>query len=173
MRLDIEPTLLGSLLTDVASALRPLARQKRLELRVAIVGGDPPVLADPLRVRQVVTNLVSNGLKFTQRGGVTIRMLALAETVEVSVLDTGIGIPPNALDSVFDEFSQVDSALGRGFGGSGLGLSIARRLVHLHQGSIGVESEVGLGSRFWFRLPVAAGEARRSPRPLVAEGAAR
>jgi len=173
MRLDLEPTHLGVLLGDIASALRPLAREKRLELRVAIVGGDPPVLADPLRVRQIVTNLVSNALKFTHRGGVTIRMLALAREVEVSVLDTGIGIPPEALGSVFDEFSQVDGVTGRGFTGSGLGLSIAQRLVHLHEGSIGVESEVGLGSRFWFRLPVAQGAAIRAARALPLEVMAR
>src|SRR5207244_3966542 len=116
MRLDLEPVRLSSLLMDVASALRPLAREKRLELRVAIVGGDPPVLADPLRVRQVVTNLVSNALKFTQRGGVTIRQFALAGQVEVSVLDTGIGIPPEDLTTVFDEFSQGGGAVRRGLG---------------------------------------------------------
>jgi len=154
MRLDLGTVRLGSLLTDVASALRPLAHEKSLELRVAIVGGDPPVHADALRVRQVVTNLISNALKFTHAGGVTVRLRALPAEVEVSVLDTGIGIPPAALASVFDEFSQVDG--GGGFTGSGLGLSIAQRLVQLHGGSIGVDSEVGVGSRFWFRLPVAA-----------------
>ncbi len=162
MRLDIQPTRLGALLTDVASALRPLAHEKALELRVAIVGGDPPVLADPLRVRQIVTNLISNALKFTHQGGVTIRLLALPKEVEVSVLDTGIGIPAQALPHMFDEFSQVE---GRdGFTGTGLGLSIARRLVHLHGGTIGVDSEVEVGSRFWFRLPVAAEAAGGPPR---------
>jgi signal transduction histidine kinase len=163
MPLELRPVRLGPLLKDVASVLRPLAREKRLDLRVAIVGGDPPVMADQLRVRQIVTNLVSNALKFTHRGGVTIRLLALARDVEVSVLDTGIGIPPAALASVFDEFSQVDSPAGRGFAGSGLGLSIVQRLVHLHEGSIGVESEVGVGSRFWFRLPVAREANGRQP----------
>ena len=163
MRLDMAPVRLGSLLSEAASALRPLAHEKALELRVAIVGGDPPVEADPLRVRQVVTNLVSNALKFTERGGVTIRLLALPEEVEVSVLDTGIGIPRGALEMVFDEFAQVGGDVSRGFGGSGLGLSIAQRLVHLHGGTIGVESELGVGSRFWFRLPVATGAATWSP----------
>jgi len=170
MRLDLEPLRLGSLLADVASALRPLAREKALELRVAIVGGDTLVMADPLRVRQVVTNLVSNALKFTERGGVVIRLLALPSEVEVSVLDSGIGIPAEALSSVFDEFAQVDSRAGRAFPGSGLGLSIAQRLVHLHGGSIGVDSEVGVGSRFWFRLPVATGATTWRPLvPLPAE----
>ena len=154
MRLDRQAIRLGSLLTDIASALRPLAHEKSLELRVVVVGGDPLVLADGLRFRQIVTNLVSNALKFTQEGGVTIRLLALQNEVEVSVLDTGIGIPAAALEYVFDEFSQVEG--GAGLTGTGLGLSIAQRLVQLHGGTIGVDSEVGVGSRFWFRLPVAA-----------------
>jgi signal transduction histidine kinase len=167
IRLDRESIRLGSLLTDVASALRPLAHEKELELRVVIVGGDPAVLADPLRFRQIVTNLVSNALKFTHQGGVTIRLLALAKEVEVSVLDTGIGIPKAALAYVFDEFSQVESGVGSELTGTGLGLSIAQRLVQLHGGAIGVDSEVGVGSRFWFRLPVAEAAADL-PAALVA-----
>jgi hypothetical protein len=163
MRLELRPVRLEALLGDVASALRPLALSKSLELRLAVVGGDPPVMADPLRIRQVVTNLVSNAVKFTHAGGVIVRLLTLSREVEISVLDTGIGIPQEALDGVFDEFSQVDGGQ-RGFTGTGLGLSIARRLVLLHQGTIGVESEVGVGSRFWFRLPVATDAA---PRQLV------
>jgi signal transduction histidine kinase len=175
MRLEVRRIRLRTLLDDVVSALRPLAREKALELRVEVAGGDQPVMADPLRVRQVVTNLVSNALKFTQRGGVTVRLQTLAEEVEVSVHDTGVGIPHEALDSVFDEFTQLDSRTRPEPAGSGLGLSIARGLVHLHGGSIGVESEVGAGSRFWFRLPAA----RRAPgrRPLrslpAGEGVAR
>jgi len=163
MRLEVRRIRLRTLLADVASALRPLAREKALELRVEVGSGDPPVMADALRVRQVVTNLVSNALKFTQRGGVTVRLQALAEEVEVSVHDTGVGIPREALDSVFDEFTQVESRARPQLGGSGLGLSIARGLVHLHGGSIGVESEVGAGSRFWFRLPAAKRAARGRP----------
>jgi signal transduction histidine kinase len=135
---------------------------------------DPVVEADPLRVRQIVTNLVSNALEFTARGGVTVRLEVVGEEVEVSVRDTGIGIPEGALDSVFDEFTQVDGGTRRELGGTGLGLSIAQRLVHLHGGTIGVESEVGRGSRFWFRLPL-AGRSRpgdaRSPQPCT-EGVA-
>jgi signal transduction histidine kinase len=172
MRLEREPIRLGSLLTDVASALRPLAHEKSLDLRVAIVGGDPYVVVDPLRVRQIVTNLISNALKFTHEGGVTIRLLAMAREVEVSVLDTGIGIPPAALEYIFDEFSQVESAGGGGLTGTGLGLSIAQRLVQLHGGVIGVDSEVGVGSRFWFRLPVVMGVGTLSLVDLPAEESA-
>ncbi len=156
MRLEMRPTRLGPLLADAASALRPLARARALDLRVELESDDPPVLADPLRVRQVVTNLVSNALKFTPSGGVTVHLRTREGSAEVSVVDTGVGISRDALGKVFDEFTQVDGGTTRGFGGSGLGLSIARRLVELHDGSIGVESVVGVGSRFWFRLPVAA-----------------
>jgi signal transduction histidine kinase len=175
MRLEMLPVRLGPLLADVASALRPLARGKALELRVEVECEDPPVLADPLRVRQVVTNLVSNGLKFTPIGWVVIHLRTRAGMAEVSVVDTGIGIPEEALESVFEEFTQVDGSSTRGFSGSGLGLSIARRLVELHDGTIGVESEVGVGSRFWFRLPLALdlAPADRAPIPVpVGEGVA-
>ncbi len=168
MRLEVRWIRLAPLLVDAASALRPLALGRSLELTVDAGDEDPTVEADPLRVRQVVTNLVSNALKFTARGGVTVRLQVLGEEVEVSVHDTGIGIPDEALDSVFDEFTQVDGGTRREFGGTGLGLSIAQRLVHLHGGTIGVESEVGVGSRFWFRLPLperSRPHDDRTPRP--------
>jgi signal transduction histidine kinase len=174
MRLEVRSICLAPLLVEAASALRPLARGRSLELAVDAGDEDPVVEADPLRVRQIVTNLVSNALEFTARGGVTVRLEVVGEEVEVSVRDTGIGIPEGALDSVFDEFTQVDGGTRRELGGTGLGLSIAQRLVHLHGGTIGVESEVGRGSRFWFRLPL-AGRSRpgdaRSPQPCT-EGVA-
>ncbi len=156
MRLEMRPIRLSPLLVEVASALRPLARSRSLDLTVEAGDEDPPVEADLLRIRQVVTNLVSNALKFTLRGSVTVSLRVVGSDVEVSVRDTGIGIPKEALDSVFHEFIQVDGGMRREFGGTGLGLSIARRLVDLHGGQIGVESEAGVGSRFWFRLPAAA-----------------
>jgi signal transduction histidine kinase len=172
MRLDLRPTALGSLLDEVASALRPIARERAVDLRVEAGGGGPAVLADPLRVRQVLTNLVSNALKFTEAGSVTVGQRAVGGEVEVSVADTGVGIPEEALQAVFDEFVQVDAAGGRP-GGSGLGLSIARRIVELHGGTIGVESEVGVGSRFWFRLPVAGRPAAETSGGRVSTGGRR
>jgi signal transduction histidine kinase len=174
MPLEMRPIRLGALLTDVASALRPLALAKALELRLEVESDDPPVTADPLRIRQVVTNLVSNAIKFTHEGGVTIHLRARSGGAEVSVVDTGVGIPNGALRAVFDEFTQVDGGTTRGFAGTGLGLSIAQRLVELHEGTIGVDSEVGVGSRFWFWLPVAAGAAEPHLVALPAgEGVAR
>src|SRR4029077_12841738 len=115
------------------------------------------VLADPQRVRQILLNLVTNAIKFTERGGVTIGCEPNGQSVRVSVQDTGMGIPPDATEIIFDEFQQIDSGERRSKGGTGLGLAICRRLVELHGGVIRCESEVGKGSTFWFTLPLAGG----------------
>lgn len=165
MRLEPQPMLLGPLLRDVAAALRPLAAERHVELKVVTASPDMPVLADALRMRQVVTNLVSNAIKFTQHGRVTIGVALAGQHVEVSVEDTGIGIPEEALSTLFDEFSQVGGA--RQPGSTGLGLSIVRRLVQLQGGDVGVQSRLGAGTRLWLRLPraeVGLLTARPSPR---------
>ena len=116
-------------------------------------------IGDPLRVRQILTNLISNAIKFTHQGGIYIRMTALPGTqanrahVEVSVRDTGIGIPPNKLDAVFDKFMQADMSITRQYGGSGLGLAISKNLAELMGGSITLASELGRGSEFTMHLP--------------------
>jgi CheY-like chemotaxis protein len=110
-------------------------------------------------VRQVLTNLVSNALKFTQQGGVKILVECagldrqLAE-MRVSVRDTGVGIPDDKIGVIFEKFSQVDSSNTRRYGGTGLGLAIARQLVGLMHGTMGVRSRIGQGSTFWFSLPL-------------------
>jgi signal transduction histidine kinase len=116
------------------------------------------VLADSQRIRQIVINLVSNALKFTESGGVTIRCSQLEryEMLRISVCDTGIGISPAALDYIFEAFRQADGSTTRRFGGTGLGLTIARKLIELHGGEVTVESTLGLGSTFSFTLPVAS-----------------
>jgi signal transduction histidine kinase len=103
-------------------------------------------------------NLVSNALKFTEKGGVTIRCETLDryDLLRVSVQDTGIGISPAALDYIFEAFRQADGSTTRRFGGTGLGLTIARKLIELQHGEVAVESLVGQGSTFSFTLPIAA-----------------
>ena len=116
-------------------------------------------LGDPHRVTQMLSNLVGNAIKFTNQGSIRIEGRDLEggeerQVLEFSVTDTGVGIPEDKLDLLFQTFSQVDDAPTRSYGGSGLGLSIVRKLAELMGGEVGVESKVGQGSRFWFRIRV-------------------
>jgi two-component system, sensor histidine kinase and response regulator len=156
------------------------ARTKGLEL-LARVHPDVPALlhGDPGRLRQVLINLVSNAVKFTDRGGqVLVRARLLGEATDTALLrfevhDTGIGIDPEARARLFQSFSQADGSTSRRYGGTGLGLAISKRLVELMGGEIGVDSTPGLGSTFWFTLPLAQPEARsanKAPVTLALEG---
>jgi GAF domain-containing protein/anti-sigma regulatory factor (Ser/Thr protein kinase) len=125
-----------------------------VELRLQADEHLPAILLDRYRINQVFDNLLGNAIKFSPRGGmITIEVNDLGAAVQFVVADTGIGIPPDKLDKVFDRFYQVDGSATRRFGGAGLGLAIARRIIDAHGGQIWVESEVGRGSRFSFTLP--------------------
>jgi GAF domain-containing protein len=114
----------------------------------------PPIMVDRDRVNQVFDNLLGNAIKFSPRGGaITIEVTDAGDMIQLSVLDTGVGIPPDKLERVFDRFYQVDGSATRRFGGAGLGLAIARRIVEAHGGHIWVDSAVGQGSAFRFTLP--------------------
>jgi len=140
----------------VADTLAVRAHEKGIELAVRIGSGLPPMLVgDPLRLRQVLTNLIGNAIKFTGRGEVVIDVAlnpgqSNPGSLLFSVRDTGIGIPPDVLPGVFSAFTQADSSTTRKYGGSGLGLTIVERLVALMGGSVWVESELGTGSTFYF-----------------------
>ncbi|MGH8149612.1 MAG: PAS domain-containing protein, partial [Steroidobacteraceae bacterium] len=171
-KLDIQPVEmdLPAAVAEVEAILAFQAAAKSLELEVR-VGPEVPrwVRGDRQRIRQCLINLVSNAIKFTQTGRITLEvsLARLADSYALTrfeVRDTGIGIAPDTLPTLFQPFVQADSSTTRHFGGTGLGLSIVRRLVELMAGEIGVESELGRGSTFWFLLPLE----RVAARPMAA-----
>ena len=144
-------------INEVVKVLVIRAREKGITLDLAVDGEVPQVIhSDPARLRQIVTNLVGNAVKFTEQGGVDVRVRATdsdgAIDFEIEVADTGVGMPADALDRIFDPFVQADSSVTRRFGGTGLGLSISRKFARALGGDIGVSSELGRGSRFVAKL---------------------
>jgi signal transduction histidine kinase len=158
LEVKVEPLALEPSLTEVVNQLKPMANNKGLQLTLEVEDSLPMVLADSHRIRQIVINMASNALKFTEKGGVTIRCTQPEryDMLRISVSDTGIGISPAALDYIFEAFRQADGSTTRRFGGTGLGLTIARKLIELQGGEVSVESIVGQGSTFSFTLPVAS-----------------
>jgi two-component system, sensor histidine kinase and response regulator len=140
------------------------AKRKGLELHATISDSVPDsLIGDPVRIRQVVLNLLSNAVKFTERGHVSLSLDARALNeqecvMHCSIVDTGIGVAAHARDRLFQSFTQADSSTTRQFGGTGLGLTISKRLVEMMGGRLGVESELGAGSNFWFSLNIPIGK---------------
>ena len=134
---------------------KPLIGKKDLRFISTISSELPPVIADENRLQQILHNLVSNAVKFTDSGRVEISAEAREGFITTSVFDTGIGIPQDKLESIFKSFEQADGSTARVYGGTGLGLAVTKKLVELHRGEISVASEVGVGSRFTFTLPIA------------------
>ena len=159
-KLDLEAIAfdLRTTIEDATDLLAMNAAKKGLNLACVVDRNVPSnVLGDPGRLRQILLNLANNAIKFTHEGEVTIRAHALESsenraTLRFSVQDTGIGIPKDRMDRLFQSFSQVDSSTTRKYGGTGLGLAISRQLVDMMHGQIGVESEEGHGSTFWFTI---------------------
>ncbi len=143
------------LLESVLVMLEPLAQQKGLVIRREFKNC-PPVYGDEMRIRQIVTNILANAIKFTDRGSITIRASRAANVIKFEFSDTGIGIAPEQFETVFAEFRQVDSSSTRRHEGTGLGLAITRRLVEMHGGHIWLESAPGRGTTFYVTLPAAS-----------------
>jgi len=166
LELEVVDFNLRTVVEDVFELLAPRAHQKRLELASLIAPSVPTIVqGDPMRMRQVLTNLVGNAIKFTEAGEVVVSVTAGSVApdgkcpVTVEVKDTGIGMRPEALEKLFSVFMQADQSMSRRYGGTGLGLAISKQLVELMGGSIAAESRFGEGSVFRFELPLAAGDA--------------
>ena len=154
LELDPQSTPLMDVIEEVLVLQTPAAREKGLELFYYLAPDVPrQIRIDPVRLRQVLVNLIANAIKFTETGSVEVAVTTEAERhLRFAVRDTGIGIPEEKQNRLFQTFSQVDASTARKYGGTGLGLAISKMLVELMGGAIGVESEPGAGSTFWFTL---------------------
>lgn len=184
LALEQQPFNLKACLQESLNLFRAEAAEKGLDLVLQMHPEIPnTILGDCLRLRQILLNLLSNAMKFTERGQITVTAQLMAGTepataaprnrcwIQFAVQDTGIGIAPDRIERLFLAFSQVDSSTTRKYGGSGLGLAISKRLVEMMQGQIWVESQVGQGSTFYFTILAAAGpEAQRALPPISSSG---
>ncbi|HEX4196826.1 MAG TPA: ATP-binding protein [Caulobacteraceae bacterium] len=170
-RLELAPEPLNpeAALEGVANLLRPQAEARGLWLRTLIAPGVGWVSVDPVRLRQMLFNLIGNAVKFTLDGGVEVRLTASGggpqKRLRVEIEDTGIGIAEEAQATLFQRFHQADSSTTRRFGGSGLGLAITRRLAELMNGEVGLSSREGHGSTFWFEIAAPLAEPDMAPEP--------
>jgi len=166
VRIALEP---APLLRDVVGLVRPQAEAKDLTLELEIDPGLPAwIEGDPVRLRQILLNLLGNAVKFTETGGIRVEARAEDGHLQISVSDTGIGIAPDRAATLFQEFTQVHDS--EAYGGTGLGLAICKKLVEAMGGAIGIESEVGSGSCFWFTLPLIPAAAPKIDAGEPAEG---
>lgn len=161
--LRLEPVSAADLARDAATVVEPLAAKKGLALRVGVPEDRIVIDTDAQKVRQILLNLMSNAIKFTDEGEVALRLEPAPDGgVVFQVRDTGSGIAPQHLETIFEAFEQVDPSLTRREQGTGLGLGVSRRLALLLGGELSVASELGVGSIFTLRLPQSAPPANRS-----------
>lgn len=177
LQLHIEPFDLERSIHEIIMLLQPSARDKGLTLLLDYDLFLPTMyMGDPGRIRQVLTNLMGNAVKFTSDGHVLVRVTGVPDLEEghadvtIVIEDTGIGIPEDKIEHIFGEFNQVENERNRQFDGTGLGLAISQRLVTLMEGEVWVSSEEGIGSVFGFRIPLQLSEAKLPEHPPVPEG---
>ena len=175
LELQLKPVALREIVDVVLTLSRPLIGKKDLQLINKIPAELPPAQADENRLQQILHNLLGNAIKFTHSGVVEVSAEVISNKTEqlaisnyqlaITISDTGIGIPKDKLDRIFEPFEQADGSTAREYGGTGLGLAITKKLLELHNGQIWAESTVGIGSRFTFTLPICGegvGESDRS-----------
>ena len=156
IRVDINETNVADLIREVAETLEPLVDRPRVQLHVDAESQLPPILTDRGKVRQILLNLLSNAIKYTDEGSITVRADAASGRLKVRITDTGVGIPEDELGRIFDEFHQADAGTARARRGTGLGLTISRRLARTLGGDVTAESRFGAGSTFTLVLPLSS-----------------
>src|SRR5262249_16618851 len=164
LELSPETVNVAPLLEDIIGTARQLAEQNKNRLVVESPDNPGSLTVDPMRLRQILLNLLSNACKFTKQGEVKLRVKRVVDGrnwIEIAVADTGIGMTPEQQAKLFEEFTQADSSTARQYGGTGLGLAITRKLARMMGGDVTVASEPGKGSVFTVRLP---GNADSQPR---------
>ena len=167
MEMEINKVSVSEITSDLQTLFEPVAKEKNIDFNIQIDENVPGMIdTDKMRLEQVLKNLVSNALKFTKTGSVNLRVIPAANKkgyIDFSVIDTGIGIPADKQDLIFEAFQQADGSTRRNFGGTGLGLSISRQLSKLLGGDIAVKSSPGKGSQFTVTLPVSQTEIKPAP----------
>ncbi len=170
VRLERHEIATADVLNGVLDTIEPLALHKGLVLKRDFLGV-PSVYADETRLRQIVTNIAANAVKFTDHGGITVRAQTVEGMVQIEIEDTGIGIPADQFGAIFEEFQQVGTPTVPEHEGSGLGLTITRRLVEMHGGRIWLDSTVGQGTTFFITLPTQPPAEPASPVPATTAAA--
>ncbi len=171
MTLEIREIPLEEITSDMRMLFSPVAKEKNLDLKIDVTKVETPILkTDKLRIEQILRNLLSNAIKFTSEGSVTLEVFndEVKKNIHFKVKDTGIGIPPDKINMVFEAFQQADGSTQRKYGGTGLGLSISRELARLLGGEISLESTEGKGSEFTLTVPVNA-EEKPEEKPVEVE----
>ncbi|MGP7818828.1 response regulator [Niallia sp. 01092] len=169
IKLEQAPFDLEEMVGKTAEIMAIRAHAKQLEMLIHVDSSVPKfVLGDADRIRQVLYNLISNAIKFTEHGEIVVSVKKVENEYLFSVTDTGIGIPQEKLAAIFDRFTQADTSITRKYGGTGLGLSISKKLVELMGGHIGVESKEGKGSHFYFKIPLSQSSSEK-PKSLLDE----
>jgi two-component system sensor histidine kinase ResE len=154
VKLKLEAVNVDEVIKSVVDEFKPMLIKDNLRMKIEVEKDLPPAKADYKELRHVLRNLVSNAIKFNREGGeIGIEARKMGDMIEVCVSDTGIGIPEDKLNKIFERFYQIDSSPTRRYGGTGMGLAIVKEVVEAHGGKVTVESELGKGSRFCFTLP--------------------
>ena len=154
LTLSLSEYSMGEVVQTVFTSVEALAAEKKLELKVMVPSDLTTGKGDEQRIAQVLLNLLGNAIKFTEEGEIGVKVTVSNETFLVSVSDTGPGLSEDDQKKIFEDFQQADGSTTRGKDGTGLGLSIAKKIIEMHRGRIWVESTLGKGSTFWFKLPI-------------------